>query len=38
MIVRRCLKFNTIVSGGGSTELEISKRLREYSRTISGKE
>jgi len=38
MIVRRCLKFNTIVAGGGATELEISKRLRVFARTFAGKE
>ncbi|CAG2164187.1 unnamed protein product [Oppiella nova] len=38
MIVRRALKNDSIVAGGGAIEMEISKYLREYSRTIPGKE
>lgn len=38
MIVRRALKNDSIVAGGGAIEMEISKHLREYSRTIAGKE
>jgi T-complex protein 1 subunit eta len=26
-----------VVAGGGAIEMEVSKALREYSRTISGK-
>jgi T-complex protein 1 subunit eta len=38
MIVRRTLKNDAIVAGGGAIEMELSKYLREYSRTIAGKE
>lgn len=38
MVVRRLQKHNTIVTGGGAIEMEISKTLRDYSRTIAGKE
>jgi len=38
MIVRRAVKNDSIVAGGGAIEMEISKFLREYSRTIAGKE
>ncbi|CAG2114323.1 unnamed protein product [Medioppia subpectinata] len=38
MIVRRALKNDSIVAGGGAIEMELSKYLREYSRTIAGKE
>lgn len=38
MIVRRTLKNDSIVAGGGAIEMELSKYLREYSRTIAGKE
>lgn len=38
MIVRRTLKNDAIVAGGGAIEMEISKYLREHSRTIAGKE
>lgn len=38
MIVRRALKNDSIVAGGGAIEMEISKYLREYSRTVPGKE
>ncbi|QSL66825.1 hypothetical protein MERGE_001212 [Pneumocystis wakefieldiae] len=38
MIVKRTIKNNSIVAGGGACEMEISKYLREYSRTISGKQ
>lgn len=37
MIVRRAVKAEYIVPGGGAVELEISKKLRDYSRTIKGK-
>eukprot|EP01015_Nassula_variabilis_P018226 TRINITY_DN295_c0_g1_i4.p1 TRINITY_DN295_c0_g1~~TRINITY_DN295_c0_g1_i4.p1 ORF type:complete len:568 (-),score=159.24 TRINITY_DN295_c0_g1_i4:157-1860(-) len=37
MIVRRAHKFNQIVAGGGAIELELSKKLREYARTIQNK-
>jgi len=38
MIVRRTLKNDAIVAGGGAIEMELSKYLRDYSRTIAGKE
>lgn len=38
MIVRRALKHDAVVAGGGAVELEISKHLREYSRSIASKE
>merc|ERR1711936_1102389 len=37
MIVRRALKNDAVV-GGGAIEMELSKYLREHSRTIAGKE
>ena len=38
MIVRRAIKNDAVVAGGGAIEMEISKFLREHSRTIPGKE
>ncbi|BFZ59056.1 T-complex protein 1 subunit eta [Saitoella coloradoensis] len=38
MIVKRAIKNNTVVAGGGAIEMELSKYLREYSRTIPGKQ
>lgn len=38
MIVKRAVKNNSIVAGGGACEMEISKYLRDYSRTIAGKQ
>ncbi|TIA90789.1 hypothetical protein E3P99_01389 [Wallemia hederae] len=38
MIVRRTIKHSTIVGGGGAIEMEVSKRLREHSRSIQGKQ
>lgn len=38
MIVKRAIKNNQVVAGGGATEMEISKCLREKSRTIEGKQ
>jgi len=37
MIVRRASKSDSIVAGGGAIEMELSKTLREHSRTIKGK-
>lgn len=37
MIVRRSLKTDTIVAGGGAIEMELSKYLRNESRNIKGK-
>ncbi|XP_065649684.1 T-complex protein 1 subunit eta isoform X2 [Hydra vulgaris] len=38
MIVRRALKNDAVVAGGGAIEMELSRLLRDYSRTIAGKE
>jgi len=38
MIVRRAIKNDSVVAGGGAIEMELSRYLREYSRTIAGKE
>eukprot|EP01135_Chromosphaera_perkinsii_P004000 Nk52_evm13s266 gene=Nk52_evmTU13s266 len=38
MIVRRAIKNDSVVGGGGAIEMELSKYLREYSRTIAGKQ
>jgi T-complex protein 1 subunit eta len=38
MIVKRTLASRAIVAGGGAIELELSKMLREHSRTILGKQ
>jgi len=38
MIVRRTIKHDSVVAGGGAIEMELSKLLRDYSRTIAGKE
>jgi T-complex protein 1 subunit eta len=37
MIVRRAIKAQSVVAGGGAIEMELSRFLREYLRTISGK-
>ncbi|XP_073416013.1 T-complex protein 1 subunit eta [Dendrobates tinctorius] len=38
MIVRRAIKNDSVVAGGGAIEMELSKYLRDYSRTIPGKQ
>ena len=38
MIVRRAQKTERVVGGGGAIDLEISKTLKEYSRTVCGAE
>lgn len=38
MIIRRAIKNKAVVAGGGATEMEISKYLRNYSRTVEGKQ
>ena len=38
MIVRRTIQHDSVVAGGGAIEMELSRILREYSRTIAGKE
>jgi T-complex protein 1 subunit eta len=37
MIVRRSIKANSVVAGGGAIEMELSRHLREYLRKIHGK-
>ena len=36
-VVRRARKHSQFVPGGGSIEMELSKHLRDYSRSIEGK-
>ncbi|XP_075222981.1 chaperonin containing TCP1 subunit 7 [Lycorma delicatula] len=38
MIVRRTIKNDAVVAGGGAIEMALSKALRDYSRTIAGRE
>lgn len=38
MIVRRTIKNDSVVAGGGAIEMELSKVLRDYSKSIAGKE
>jgi len=38
MIVRSASKNHKVVGGGGAIEMELSRYLREYARTISGKQ
>jgi len=38
MIVRRAIKNDAVVAGGGAIEMELSKYLRDESRKIAGKE
>ncbi|CAH2101578.1 unnamed protein product [Euphydryas editha] len=38
MIVRRTIKNDAVVAGGGAIDMEISKYLRDRSKTIAGKE
>mmetsp|Transcript_230 Transcript_230/g.510 ORF Transcript_230/g.510 Transcript_230/m.510 type:complete len:563 (-) Transcript_230:41-1729(-) len=38
MIVRRAVRNTKVVGGGGAIEMELSRYLREYARTISGKQ
>lgn len=38
MIVKRAVSHSSIVAGGGAIEMEISKYLRDYSKTIAGKQ
>lgn len=38
MIVRRVLKTKHVVAGGGACEMELSKLLRAYARTVETKE
>lgn len=38
MIVKRALQNKLVVAGGGAIEMEISKYLRDYSKSIAGKQ
>merc|ERR1711868_229569 len=38
MIVRRAIKNDAVVAGGGAIEMELSRYLRDFSRSIAGKE
>ncbi|KAH3900644.1 probable T-complex protein 1 subunit eta [Saccharomycodes ludwigii] len=38
MIVKRAVQNKLIVAGGGAIEMELSKYLRDYSKTIAGKQ
>merc|ERR1719310_1092899 len=38
MIVRRAMKNDSVVAGGGAIDMELSKYLRHHSRTVAGKE
>lgn len=38
MIVRRCFKTNAVVAGGGATEMELSRGLKQNAVGIAGKE
>jgi len=38
MIVRRTIKNDAVVAGGGAIEMELSRHLRDYSRSIAGRE
>jgi len=37
MIVRRAMKANKVVAGGGAIELELSAFLRDYAKKRDGK-
>ena len=37
-VVADVVKDNTVVAGGGACEIELALRIREYARTIGGKE
>merc|ERR1712183_845201 len=38
MIVRRAIKNDAVVAGGGAIEMELSKYLRDHSRSVHGKQ
>ncbi|CAE8643134.1 unnamed protein product [Polarella glacialis] len=38
MIVKRAMRNTKVVGGGGAIEMELSRYLREYARTINGKQ
>ena len=37
-VVKRCIQSKTVVPGGGAIEMEVSRLLREYAKTIAGKQ
>ncbi|GLE02951.1 hypothetical protein PINS_up020083 [Pythium insidiosum] len=37
MVVKRAVASSTVVAGGGAIEMEVSRHLRQYARTIEGK-
>jgi len=37
MVVRRAMKYTNIVAGGGAVEMEVSKYLSDFAKTIPGK-
>jgi len=37
MVVKRAVASSTVVAGGGAIEMEVSRYLRQYARTIEGK-
>lgn len=38
MIVRRARKHSSVVAGGGAIEMELSRYLRDYARSVHGKQ
>lgn len=38
MIIKRALQNKVVVAGGGAIEMEISKYLRDYSKSVAGKQ
>ncbi|EGV63621.1 T-complex protein 1 subunit eta [Yamadazyma tenuis] len=38
MIVKRAVSHNSVVAGGGAIEMELSKYLREFARSVAGKQ
>jgi T-complex protein 1 subunit eta len=37
MVVKRCMDTHEIVAGGGAIEMELSRYLKDHSKTIFGK-
>merc|ERR1711972_865030 len=38
IIVRRALRFDSIIAGGGAVEMDVMVKLKEYARSVPGKE
>ncbi|KAK6458814.1 chaperonin Cpn60/TCP-1 family [Scheffersomyces xylosifermentans] len=38
MIVKRAVSHSSVVAGGGAIEMELSKYLRDYAKTVAGKQ